>query len=156
MEETDAEVLRSFLEQFYESAPYVPKRVVLPVAVDEMELIQEWLSEKRGTNVEMMVPERGEKVQLVKRAMDNARESLQQARAKWMADHGKKQEALQQLQDELNLPTLPKRIECYDISTIQGTSAVGSMVVFEDGQPEAQRVPAVPDQGRRRARTTSR
>ena len=57
--------------------------------------------------------------------MDNARESLQQARAKWMADRGKKDEALQQLQDELNLPALPQRIECYDISNIQGTSAVG-------------------------------
>jgi excinuclease ABC subunit C len=83
-----------------------------------------------------MVPERGEKRELVQRAMDNARESLQQARARWMADRGKKEEALQQLQDELNLPALPRRIECYDISTIQGTSAVGSMVVFEDGNPK--------------------
>jgi excinuclease ABC subunit C len=68
--------------------------------------------------------------------MDNARESLAQARARWMADRGKKDEALQQLQDELNLPALPRRIECYDISNIQGTSAVGSMVVFEDGNPK--------------------
>jgi excinuclease ABC subunit C len=83
-----------------------------------------------------MVPYRGEKLQLLQRAMDNARESLAQARARWMADRGKKDEALQQLQDELNLPTLPRRIECYDISSIQGTSAVGSMVVFEDGNPK--------------------
>ena len=85
----------------------------------------------------MLVPERGEKRQLVQRAMDNARESLQRARARWMADSGKKREALEQLQEELNLPELPTRIECYDISNIQGTSAVGSMVVFVDGHPKS-------------------
>lgn len=135
--ETDAEVLRAFVEQFYESAPLVPARVILPVKIDDADLIQQWLTERRdGRPVQVMVPERGEKRQLLQRAMDNARESLQQARAKWMADRGKKDQALQQLQDELELPTLPRRIECYDISTIQGTSAVGSMVVFEDGNPK--------------------
>ncbi|MEX0684231.1 MAG: excinuclease ABC subunit UvrC [Dehalococcoidia bacterium] len=135
-DEPDSEVLRSFLEQFYESAPYVPARVLLPEKVDDRDLIQQWLSEKRGKNVTVMVPERGEKRTLVQRAMTNAKESLQQARAKWMADRGKKDQALQQLQEELELPSLPRRIECYDISTIQGTSAVGSMVVFEDGNPK--------------------
>lgn len=134
--ETDAEVLRSFVEQFYESAVYIPARVLLPVKIDDADLIAPWLSERRGRPVTLMVPERGEKRELVQRAMDNARESLQQARARWMADRGKKEEALQQLQDELNLPSLPRRIECYDISTIQGTSSVGSMVVFEDGNPK--------------------
>ena len=135
-DETDSEVLRSFVEQFYESSPYVPARVLLPVKIDDTDLIEQWLTERRGTNVTIAAPERGEKRMLVERAMANAKESLQQARAKWMADRGKKQEALQQLQDELELPALPKRIECYDISTIQGTSAVGSMVVFEDGNPK--------------------
>jgi excinuclease ABC subunit C len=135
--ETDAEILRAFVEQFYESAPFVPARVILPAKIDDADLIQQWLTERRdGKPVQVMVPERGEKRQLLERAMTNARESLQQARAKWMADRGKKDQALQQLQDELNLPTLPRRIECYDISTIQGTSAVGSMVVFEDGNPK--------------------
>ncbi|MEO6196892.1 MAG: excinuclease ABC subunit UvrC [Dehalococcoidia bacterium] len=134
--ETDAEVLRSFVEQFYESAPYVPRRVLLPEKIEDAQLIQEWLTEKRGRPVEVQAPERGEKRQLVQRAVENARESLQQARARWMADRGKKEEALQQLQDELNLPTLPTRIECYDISNIQGTSSVGSMVVFENGDPK--------------------
>jgi excinuclease ABC subunit C len=81
------------------------------------------------------VPERGEKKALVQRAVDNAREALQQARARFMADAGAKRAALEQLQEELNLPSLPARIECYDISNIQGTSAVGSMVVFADGNP---------------------
>jgi len=129
-------VLSSFIEQFYESAAYVPRRVLLPLKVADQELIQQWLSERRGTPVQVLAPERGEKRQLVKRAMDNARESLQRARAKWMADSGKKREALEQLQEELNLPDLPNRIECYDISNIQGTSAVGSMVVFVEGHPK--------------------
>ena len=144
VDETDAEILRSFVEQFYESAPYVPARVLLPVKIDDADLIAQWLTQRRGERpngrragaVRVMVPTRGEKRMLVQRAVDNARESLQQARAKWMADRGKTDEALQQLQDELELPSLPKRIECYDISNIQGTSAVGSMVVFEDGTPK--------------------
>jgi len=135
-EETDAEVLRSFVEQFYQSAPYVPARVLLPEPIEDAHLIEAWLTERRGTNVRVYAPERGEKRTLVERAVTNARESLQQARARWLADSGKKQEALRQLQDELNLPTLPERIECYDISNIQGTSSVGSMVVFEGGNPK--------------------
>ncbi|MDO8616837.1 MAG: excinuclease ABC subunit UvrC [Dehalococcoidia bacterium] len=131
--ETDAEVLRSFVEQFYEAAPYVPARVLLPVGIEDAGVIEEWLTARRSRRVQVLVPARGEKKTLVQRAVDNARESLQQARARWLADSGKKQEALQQLQDELNLPALPRRIECYDISNIQGTSAVGSMVVFENG-----------------------
>ena len=132
-DEPDETVFSSFVEQFYESAAYVPQRVLLPLAISDGHLIEEWLTERRGTKVQLLVPERGEKRQLVQRAMENAREALQQARAKWLADSGKKREALEQLQEELNLPTLPQRIECYDISNIQGTSAVGSMVVFVDG-----------------------
>ena len=143
-DESDAEILRSFVEQFYESSPFVPARVLLPVRIDDTDLIEQWLTQRRSDRpngrraggVRVMVPSRGEKRTLVERAVDNARESLQQARAKWMADRSKKDEALQQLQDELELPALPGRIECYDISTIQGTSAVGSMVVFEDGNPK--------------------
>jgi excinuclease ABC subunit C len=136
VDEPDARVLASFIEQFYESAPYVPPRVLLPIAVEDSQLIEEVLSERRGRPVRLMVPSRGEKVQLVQRAVANARESLQQARARWLADSGKKRQALEQLQDTLSLPTLPDRIECYDISNIQGTSAVGSMVVFVDGHPK--------------------
>ncbi len=134
-DEPDEVVVGSFVEQFYESAPYVPRRVLLPLAISDTTLFEAWLSERRGGPVQVLVPERGEKKQLVERAAENAREALQQARARWLADSGKKREALEQLQEELNLPALPERIECYDISNIQGTSAVGSMVVFIDGQP---------------------
>lgn len=135
-EEADAEVVRSFVEQFYESAPYVPARVLLPAEIEDEHLIEEWLSERRGTKVKVWAPERGEKRQLVQRAMDNAREAMQAARSRWLADTSKARRALEELRDELNLPELPNRIECYDISNIQGTSSVGSMVVFEGGQPK--------------------
>jgi len=82
-----------------------------------------------------VVPQRGEKRRLVAMAEENAREALQMMRARWLADSGKTQAALEELQEELNLPTLPQRIECYDISNIGGTSAVGSMVVFLEGRP---------------------
>ncbi len=133
--EADGEVLASFIEQFYESAAYVPPLVLLPMAVADHDLIEGWLSGRRGARVRLLAPSRGEKRALVQRAADNAREALHQARARWLADAAKKRLALEQLQEELNLPGPPKRIECYDISNIQGTSAVGSMVVFIDGSP---------------------
>lgn len=134
-EEPDDRVLASFIEQFYESAAYVPQRVLLPFAIGDQPLIERWLSERRGRRVELLVPQRGEKRALVQRAADNAREALEMARARWLADTGKTRRALEELQEEMNLPALPARIECYDISNIQGTSAVGSMVVFIDGHP---------------------
>jgi len=137
-EEPDDHVLASFIEQFYQSAAYVPQRVLLPTPIADQPLIEQWLSQRRGKRVELVVPQRGEKRALVQTAADNAREALQLARAKWLADTGKKRQALEELQEELNLPALPSRIECYDISNIQGTSAVGSMVVFIDGQPRPQ------------------
>ena len=134
-EEADAEVMGSFVKQFYESATYVPRRIVLPLAVPEQELIQAWLAGRRSGPVKLLVPQRGEKRRLVEMAADNARESLAMERVKWLADTGKTRAALEELAEELNLPQLPRRIECYDISNIQGTSAVGSMVVFVDGHP---------------------
>ncbi|MCH7811085.1 MAG: excinuclease ABC subunit UvrC [Chloroflexi bacterium] len=134
----DGEVLASFLQQFYESATYIPRRLLLPCSVPEAELLQAWLSERRGGRVQLVVPQRGEKRRLIEMAQTNAQEALEQARAKWLADAGKTQAALDELQEELNLPAPPRRIECYDISNIQGTNAVGSMVVFVDGQPRPQ------------------
>ncbi|HXF51280.1 MAG TPA: excinuclease ABC subunit UvrC [Dehalococcoidia bacterium] len=133
--ETDADVIASFLKQFYESSTYVPRTVVVPMPVPEQPLIEEWLSERRGARVRIVVPRKGEKRRLVAMAEENAREALAMQRVKWLADAGKTQEALSELQEELNLPAPPRRIECYDISNLQGTSSVGSMVVFVDGHP---------------------
>ncbi len=135
---SEGEVLGSFLKQFYGSATYVPRRLLLPFEVPETELLAAWLSERRGKPVELLVPRRGEKRKLVEMAQANAREALDQAHARWLADTGKTEAALEELADALELPDLPRRIECYDISNIQGTNAVGSMVVFVDGRPRPQ------------------
>ncbi len=134
-EEPENQVMAGFLKQFYQSATYVPRRILLPTRPAEAPLVQVWLSEMRGSKAELIVPQRGEKRHLVATAEENAREALQVMQAKWLADAGKTRAALEELQEELNLPALPRRIECYDISNIQGTSAVGSMVVFVDGRP---------------------
>jgi excinuclease ABC subunit C len=137
-DETDPDVMASFIKQFYESATYVPKRIVVPLELPDHTLIESWLTERRGTNVELLVPQRGEKRRLIDMAAKNARETLDMARVKWMADTGKTRTALEGLQEALDLPAPPRRIECYDISNIQGTSSVGSMVVAIDGHPRPQ------------------
>jgi excinuclease ABC subunit C len=134
-EETDSSVLASFLEQFYASALHVPRDVLLPSAPDDVELISAWLGSVRGSGVRINSPTRGEKRRLVKLASDNARETLDMIRVKRLSDQGKTQAALEELQDQLDLPDLPHRIECYDISNTQGTNSVASMVVFIDGRP---------------------
>jgi excinuclease ABC subunit C len=137
-DESDADALGSFLKQFYESAVYVPKHVVVPFAVPESSLIAEWLTERRGSKVDVAVAQRGIRRRMVESATENARESLDMLRVRWLADSDKRDQALTQLQEELDLPTYPRRIECYDNSNIQGTSPVASMVVFIDGQPRPQ------------------
>ena len=132
---SDAEVMGAFLAQFYESATYVPRVLLLPVEPTDREQIETMLREQRGRSVEVAVPVRGERRALVTSAEDNARESLRMHHVRWVADRDKTESALSMLQDELDLPTRPNRIECYDISTIQGTNTVASMVVFRDGHP---------------------
>ncbi len=133
--ESDAAVLASFLEQYYESAQYVPRLVVVPSEPGDAAEIQQMLAQKRGSQVELRTPERGEKRRLVTMAADNAKEALEMMQLKWQADSSRTEQALEQLREELALPTLPRRIECYDNSNIQGTSAVSSMAVFVDGRP---------------------
>jgi excinuclease ABC subunit C len=137
-DEADGDVLGSFLKQFYESAVYVPKHVVVPFPIPESGLIAEWLTEKRGAKVDIAVAQRGVRRRMVDLAAENARESLDMLSARWLADSEKRDEALTQLQEELDLPAYPRRIECYDNSNIQGSSPVASMVVFIDGKPRPQ------------------
>ena len=133
----DGEVLGAFLAQFYESATYVPRSVLLSQAPADRDQLREALRAKRGGAVELAVPERGELRALVATAEENAREALAMHRVRWLADRDKTAAALSTLQDELDLPERPQRIECYDISTIQGSDTVASMVVFEDGRPRS-------------------
>lgn len=130
-------VLADFVKQYYASATQIPQRLLLQHTMDDDRLITEWLSKKRGTNVELIVPKRGEKRKLVAMVAENANQGLLQLKSRWLTDINARESAMKELQEQLNLPRLPRRVECYDISNLQGTTPVGSMVVFEDGQPKA-------------------
>ena len=134
-DETDEAVLREFLTQFYSEAAHIPKEVLLPHEVEEARIIEKWLKQKRSTKVSLAVPKRGKKKELVKMAASNAADTLATLRAQWAADRSKHVNAMSQLQEALQLPHPPARIECYDISHTQGTQPVGSMVVFVQGVP---------------------
>jgi len=133
---TDAEVLGSFLQQYYASTDAVPRALLTPLMPADADELAVYLADRRGVQVTISVPERGEKRRLVALATGNAVEALARERAEWLADTAKRDEALTELASALDLPRVPERIECYDMSNIQGTSAVGSMVVFIDGRPE--------------------
>ena len=135
---SDKEILGAFVAQFYESATYVPRTVLLSAVPKDREDLEAMLRSRRGTVVELHAPERGEKRALVATAEENAREALRMHHVRWVADRDKTEAALSMLQEELDIPTRPERIECYDISTIQGTNTVASMVVFKHGQPANQ------------------
>ena len=137
-DEKDPEVIGSFVKQFYDGAAYVPPEVLVQSDLDELAVIEEWLRRKRGTKVLLKVPRRGEKREIIRMAAENAVETLTKLRAEWEADTNKHVEALTEIQHALNLASPPARIECYDISNIQGTSTTGSMVVFAKGVPEKQ------------------
>src|SRR5918996_111713 len=134
---TDAEVLGSFLQQYYASTDSIPRAILAQLTPAEADALTGYLTERRGVRVTVSVPERGEKRRLVALAVQNAVGAPSPERAEWLADASKRDEALTQLAAELRLPGAPQRIECYDMSNIQGTSAVGSMVVFIDGRPES-------------------
>jgi excinuclease ABC subunit C len=135
-EATDGEVLTSFLQLYYAATERPPREVLLPLAPADADALAAFLSDRRASRVNVHVAERGEKRRLVALATQNAVEALAKERAEWLADEGKRDEALDQLSVALGLPRPPERIECYDMSNIQGTSAVGSMVVFVNGRPE--------------------
>jgi excinuclease ABC subunit C len=131
--EDNAEIMTSFLKQFYDQAPTIPSQILLPEEVDELMIIRDWLRSKRGAEVTITVPRQGQQKELLDLAAQNATETLNHLRAQWIADESKQTEALTELQQALDLPESPLRIECYDISTLQGTNTVGSMVVFVKG-----------------------
>jgi excinuclease ABC subunit C len=134
-DEDARQIMTSFVKQFYDKAAYVPSEILLQSDIDEAMIIQSWLRNKRGTKVTLKVPRRGQKKDLVQMAAENAAETLAHLRAQWLLDEGKSVEALAELQEHLELAQPPARIECYDISNIQGKAATGSMVVFVKGVP---------------------
>jgi excinuclease ABC subunit C len=136
-EASDAEVLSSFLEQYYARATSIPREIYVPDGMTDTADLQTFLVEKRGGPVHLRTPQRGEKRDLMGLAARNAAETLAREQARWLADHGKTQAALEELAAALDVPGSPFRIECYDISNFQGAESVGSMVVFEDGKPRS-------------------
>ncbi|OGN96394.1 MAG: excinuclease ABC subunit C [Chloroflexi bacterium RBG_13_51_36] len=133
--ESAPQVMTSFVKQYYASASYIPPLILLQHPVDEPQMLSEWLGRQRGGKVNLQVPQRGAKKKLVDTAAENAAQGLQLAQFREMranvVDSG-----LQELKDRLHLPELPERIECYDVSNIQGAFAVSSMVVLEKGRPK--------------------
>jgi excinuclease ABC subunit C len=135
-DENPCQIMTSFVEQFYSSGASIPPQILLQTELVDKPLIQTWLESKRGRRVQLLTPLRGEKKRLVNLVAQNASELLEQSRIKWLADTGKTAAALEELKDRLRLPRIPQRIECYDISDLRGTAAVGSMVVFMGGKPK--------------------
>ena len=109
----------------------------MPRSLAEGAVLEAFLSGRRAGPVHLRTPRRGEKRDLMELAERNAAETLAREQARWLADQGKTLAALEELASALNLPTVPMRIECYDISNIQGAESVGSMVVFEEGKPRS-------------------
>ena len=134
-EATEAELLRGFVLQYYASATHVPRAVILPGLLEEPELMAGWLAQRRGGPVAIEVPQRGRKRALVAQLAETAAQELEQLRIQADYDRSRTEPMLAALAEALDLEIPPKRIECYDISNIQGDSAVGAMVVFEDGRP---------------------
>jgi excinuclease ABC subunit C len=135
-DESDGAVVTSFLLQHYGAATQLPREVLLPAEVEDRRSLEAWLADQAGHSVKLRLPARGNAQRLIELATENAREALERQKVEWLSDTARTTGALLELQEHLDLDTAPERVECYDISNIQGTSSVGSMVVFENGRPK--------------------
>ncbi|MCC6629807.1 MAG: excinuclease ABC subunit UvrC [Chloroflexi bacterium] len=133
--DTAETILGTFVPQFYEAAALVPPLIIAQVAPAEAEVLTDWLRARRGGAVQIVVPQRGERKQLVEMVAKSAVENLEQSRVRWLSDEQKATAAMTELQAALGLDRWPRRIECFDNSNLQGSSPVSSLVVFEDGRP---------------------
>jgi len=131
----DAEMLSSFIKEYYSEDSRVPRELLLQAAIDDADILEKWLAGRRGGPVSVKAPQRGARRKLVELAADNAREYLARARAEEQSEMRTRMDGLAELAAYLRLNAPPARMECYDISNLQGTDAVGSMVVFEEGRP---------------------
>ena len=134
---SDGALVGRVMESMYGDEPPtgVPKQVLVPTVPDDVGLYEEWLAMLRGSKVAIRVPQRGDRRQLLETVTHNAREEFVRHRMRRASDHNTRSRALTELQDALQLPEAPLRIECYDMAHLQGTDYVGSMVVLEDGMP---------------------
>ena len=134
-EDTQRQILTTFIKQFYAGTPYFPKEIILQDEVDDMDVISEWLSKKRGQKVTLRVPVKGMKEKLVELAEKNAKLVLSQDKEKLKREEGRTIGALKEIAGWLDLEQL-SRVEAFDISNINGFETVGSMIVYEKGKPQ--------------------
>jgi excinuclease ABC subunit C len=135
VDQDELEVLEAFVVEYYGSLPSVPPEVLVPPGITDTAAIAQFLSERRRSPVKVRAPQRGEKRRLVELAMENARLEVEADAAHRERERQRRVHALEELREALNLESLPLRIECFDVSNIQGESIVASMVVFIDGRP---------------------
>ena len=135
VDDTDEELLEYFLKDYYTGTPFIPREIYLQYDLEESELIETWLTDKKGARVYLRSPKRGTKEKLVELAAKNAQMVLDQDREKIKKEEGRTIGAMKEIADLLNLPGA-SRMEAYDISNISGFQSVGSMVVFEKGKPK--------------------
>lgn len=133
-EDKTEQILTAFIKQYYAGTPFIPKRIMLPAAIDETEVIEEWLSGRRGQRSYIQIPRKGMKEKLVELASKNAKLILTQDKEKIKREEGRTIGAVKEIAGLLGLPKIV-RIEAYDISNISGFQSVGSMVVYEKGKP---------------------
>ena len=131
----DEEVLSSFVFQYYREGKFIPEQILIPKSIPEQDFVEQWLTELKGKKVKILVPLKGDKKQLLKMASENAEQFLL---AKDELDKDE-EKLLDSLKERLHLRNVPRRIEAFDISNLQGGNAVGSMVFFEDGKPDKER-----------------
>ena len=135
LEFPDEEIMGALLTQFYQGHRVIPDEILLPVSLEDSEAREEYLADRKGKKVSILNPQRGDKRQLVEMAAENARQSFSERHDQEKA----REKMLRELQSELHLKQYPHRIECFDISTIHGAHAVGSMVTFINGEPDKER-----------------
>ncbi len=134
--EDRGEILSSFVKQFYPGTAYIPREILIEEDLPDHEAISNWLSNLKGSKVSLQVPKRGEKLSLIRMVKANALDMLNKYGDKFLRKHRENLKALDMLQEDLGLDERPNRIEAYDISNISGVGSVGSMVVFEKGEPK--------------------
>ncbi|MBU5675005.1 excinuclease ABC subunit UvrC [Alkaliphilus sp. MSJ-5] len=133
-QDSKQEIVSSFLKQFYSGTTFIPKEILIEEHVEDLEVLEEWLTNKRGNRVNLKVPQKGEKKELLDMVKKNAFMTMEQATTINQLEKERTEDTLQELGDLLCLDEAPYRIESYDISNIQGVESVGSMVVFEGGK----------------------
>lgn len=135
-DETDEALLRAFLKQYYNQATFIPREILLPMEILEQELLEEWLEKQKNAKVILAVPKRGTKRDIVEMAIGNAKKALEDESARIKQTEAQTIGAVLDLGKYLGLSRPPYRMECFDISHIQGSETVASMVVFEGGVPK--------------------